>query len=216
MEKNIMRPRGFRSKKREKKEFDERVVEVSRVSRVVKGGRRIRFRALVVIGNRKGRVGMGIGKANEVANAVKKGTSQAKKNIVTVPIIAGTIPYELTATFGASRVVLKPASPGTSIVAGSSVRTVIELVGITDILSKILGSKNKINNVIATIRALSSFNPNLVRRIEEFEEKSAKTLIKSDKSQPIQSEHSKNNDKDSESVKTKKVDNKVKKSINKK
>lgn len=175
-----MRPKGFRSKKREKKEFDERVVEIARVSRVVKGGRRIRFRALVVIGDRKGRVGMGLGKANEVANAVKKGTSQAKKNIVNVPIVAGTIPYEVTARYSASRIILKPASPGTSIVAGSAVRTVIELAGYTDILSKILGSNNKINNVIATINALSSFNPKIVEKIVKFEEKNEKKVIKSE------------------------------------
>lgn len=193
MKKNIMRPKGFRSKKREKKEFDERVVEVSRVSRVVKGGRRIRFRALVVIGDRKGRVGMGIGKANEVANAVKKGVSQAKKNLLNVPIIAGTIPYETTATFGASRIVLKPASPGTSIVAGSSVRTVVELAGITDILSKILGSKNKINNVIATIGALSSFNQNIVKKIEKFEEKSNRLDLSKGKDAKNKSNIVKNN-----------------------
>ncbi len=176
-----MRPKGFKSKKREKKEFDERVVEIARVSRVVKGGRRIRFRALVVIGDRKGRVGMGLGKANEVANAVKKGTSQAKKNMVTVPIIAGTIPYEVTANFSASKIVLRPASPGTSIVAGSAVRTVIELAGYTDILSKILGSKNKTNNVIATINALSSFNPKIVEKVTKLNEKNEKIVLESAK-----------------------------------
>lgn len=165
LEKNIMRPKTMRSTEREVKEFDERVVEVQRVSRVVKGGRRIRFRALVVIGDHKGRVGTGVAKANEVAEAVRKAVSQAKKNLVNVPIIDGTIPHEVYSKFGASRIMLRPAAPGTTIVAGGSVRVVAELAGITDLLAKINGSKNKINNVHATLQALTSFNPIVVEKV---------------------------------------------------
>jgi small subunit ribosomal protein S5 len=167
-EKNIMRPRGAMGFKREPKEFDERVIEVARVSRVVKGGRRIRFRALVCIGDHKGRVGMGVAKASEVTEAVRKATTKAKKNIITVPIINGTIPHEIYSKFGSAKVMLKPATPGTTIVAGGSVRVVAELAGITDILSKIMGSSNKINNVAGTIQALSSFNPEIVARVREL------------------------------------------------
>lgn len=171
LEKNIMKRAG-RREEREQKEFDERVVEVQRVSRVVKGGRRIRFRALVVIGDHKGRLGMGVAKANEVAEAVRKATSKAKKNVVNVPVINGTIPHEVFAKYSASRIMLKPASEGTTIVAGGSVRTVVELAGITDILAKIQGSTNKINNVTATIKALCSFRPDIVERIRNISQKS--------------------------------------------
>ncbi|MEK9156053.1 MAG: 30S ribosomal protein S5 [Patescibacteria group bacterium] len=157
--------------KREPKEFEERVIEVQRVSRVVKGGRRIRFRALVVIGDRKGRVGMGVAKAGEVAEAVRKAVAQAHKNIISVPVIEGTIPHEILAKFGSAKVMLKPAAPGTTIVAGGSVRVVAELAGITDLLSKIMGSANKINNVTATLAALSAFKPSVVERMRKFAEK---------------------------------------------
>jgi len=165
MEKNIMKPRTMRTSEREVKEFDERVVEVQRVSRVVKGGRRIRFRALVVIGDHKGRVGAGVAKANEVAEAVKKATSQAKKCLINVPVIEGTIPHEVNSKYGASRIMLKPAAPGTTIVAGGSVRVVAELAGITDLLAKIQGGNNKINNVNATLKAFSSFNKSVVEKV---------------------------------------------------
>ena len=155
-EKNIMKPRSMRGEhRREEKEYDERVVEVQRVSRVVKGGRRVRFRALVVIGNHKGVIGMGVAKATEVAEAVRKSTVQAKKHLVSVPVINGTIPHEVLVKYGSARLLLKPAAPGTTIVAGGSVRVVAELAGITDMLGKIMGSSNKINNVTATIKAFS-------------------------------------------------------------
>lgn len=168
LEKNIMRPKRHSFKKREVKEFDERVLEVARVSRVVKGGRRIRFRATVAIGDHKGRVGVGCGKANEVSVAVQKAAAQAKKRVINVPIINGTIPYEILATYGAAKVLLKPASSGSSIVAGGAVRNIIELVGITDILAKILGSKSLINNSIATLNGLSSFNPEIVEKLSKY------------------------------------------------
>jgi small subunit ribosomal protein S5 len=165
--KNIMRPRSFDHEK-EKSEFEERVIEVRRVARTVAGGRRIRFRALVVIGNKKGKVGMGAAKANDVSEAVKKAVSKAKKHIVTVPIIEGTIPYEVTAKFGSAIVMLRPAASGTSIVAGGSIRAVAELAGITDLLSKMLGSSNKVNNIVAAINAFASFKDEYVAKIKKF------------------------------------------------
>ncbi len=178
LEKNIMKPRSFKRRPRAEKEFDERVVEIARVSRVVKGGRRIRFRALVVIGDRKGKIGMGVARANEVANAVKKAVSHAKKKMVDVPVIDGTIPYEVIAKHDAARVILKPAAPGTSIIAGGAVRTVVELAGITDILGKILGTRSKVNNVRAVIKALSSFDAGYVAKIRESAERAEKKLLK--------------------------------------
>lgn len=171
--KNFMRPRSFDGEK-EKSEFEERVIEVRRVARTVAGGRRIRFRALVVIGNRKGKVGMGSAKANDVSEAVRKAVSKAKKSLVTVPIIDGTIPYEVTSKFGSAVVMLRPAASGTSIVAGGSIRAVADLVGITDLLSKSLGSSNKVNNIVATIKAFSSFNPDYVAKVKKFSEKKDK------------------------------------------
>ena len=176
-EKNIMRPRGMQGNRREPSEFDERVVEVQRISRVVKGGRRIRFRALVVIGNKKGKVGMGVAKANDVSEAVRKAVAIAKKNIIFVPIIEGTIPYEITIEKGSVILVLRPAATGTSIVAGGSIRTVAELAGITDILAKSMGSSNKINNVTAAITALSSFREEYVNKIKSFSEKKSATPL---------------------------------------
>lgn len=163
-----MRPRGTFAEKREPKEYEERVIEIARVSRVVKGGRRIRFRALVVLGNRAGKVGMGVAKANEVAEAVKKAATNAKKHIKVIPIINGSIPHEVYAKHGGAKIMLKPAASGTSIVAGGSVRSVAELSGITDLLAKSLGSSNKINNVTATIKALCSFNQEVVDKVKEF------------------------------------------------
>lgn len=171
VEKNIMRPRGSYRETREPKEYEERVIEVARVSRVAKGGRRIRFRALVVLGNRNGKIGMGVAKANEVAEAVKKATASAKKHIKLIPIINGTIPHEIITKHGGARIMLKPAASGTSIVAGGSVRSVAELAGITDLLAKSLGSANKINNVTATILALTSFNQEVVDKVKKFSEK---------------------------------------------
>ena len=179
IEKNIMRPRGRQRDEREVKEFDERVVEVQRVSRVVKGGRRIRFRALMVLGDHKGRIGLGVAKATEVSEAVRKATAKAKKSIITIPVVNGTIPHEVSAKFGASKVMLKPATPGTTIVAGGSVRVVCDLVGITDVLAKIQGSNNKINNVKATIKALTMFRPDITASVRRMTEKpeAPKTLV---------------------------------------
>lgn len=139
----------------EKNPFEERVVAVDRVSRTVAGGRRIRFRTLVVIGNRSGRVGVGIAKGNEVATAAAKATKKARKNLITVPIHNDTIPHQTSYRYGSAHVILKPAPEGTSVIAGGPVRVVAELAGIRNLTSKILGAtSNKVNNVMATYEAL--------------------------------------------------------------
>jgi small subunit ribosomal protein S5 len=145
-------------KDRRASEYEERVVEISRVSRVVKGGRRIRFRILVVIGDQKGKIGYGMAKATEIAVGVKKAVAQAKKHMITVPIINDTIPYQVMHNLGSAKVFLKPASQGTSIVAGGVIRVVADLAGIKNLLSKVIGTSNKINNVKAVFEALSSFD----------------------------------------------------------
>lgn len=135
-------------------EFEEKVIQVNRVSKKTKGGNKIGFSVLVVVGDKKGRVGVGLGKAADVSSAIKKGMSYAKKHLITVPMVKTTIPHEVRIKVGAAKIILKPAPAGTGIRAGGAVRAVVEAAGIRDVVSKILGTDNKASNVYATFKAL--------------------------------------------------------------
>ncbi|MFI5241061.1 MAG: 30S ribosomal protein S5 [Microgenomates group bacterium] len=149
------------------KEFEETVVQINRISKKTKGGNQMRFSALVVVGDKKGKVGVGISKAKDVRNAIRKSIEAAKRNLITVSMSGTTIPYSVQEKFSAAKVILKPAPPGSGIIAGGPMRVVIEAAGIRDAVGKILGTKNKISNVYATLKALESITEMVKMREKE-------------------------------------------------
>lgn len=167
--------------KKEPKEFEEEVIQIDRVVRVVKGGRKLRFRATVAIGNRKGKIGIGIGKSNEVTGAIQKAIAKAKKNLIKIPLDGSTIPHSIKFKFKAARLLLLPAVPGTGLIAGGTIRKVLELAGVKDILSKSLGTTNKLNCSKVAFLALKALVPNpnmLKRKVEQKKEPEAKKETK--------------------------------------
>jgi len=150
-------------------EFEEKIIEIRRTSKVTKGGKNLSFRVVAIVGNKNGKVGLGIGKAREVPEAIRKAISAAKRNIVEVPVINGTIPHEVIGRQDASKVLLKPAAPGTGIIAGGTVRAVVELAGIQNILTKSLGSTNPLNLALATMNGLKNLlDPRKVAKLRDI------------------------------------------------
>lgn len=172
--------------KKEAKEFDEEVIQIDRVTRVVKGGRRLRFRATVAIGDRKGRVAIGLGKSNEVAGAIQKAVAKAKKSLIKVPLIQGTIPHYVKVKFKSARVLIMPASPGTGVIAGGAIRKVLDLAGVKNVLSKSFGSSNRVNASKVAIKALSVLrhNPHLKYK-QEFKEEEIKKVDEKTERKPM-------------------------------
>ena len=165
----VFEPRRADSEESEELPLTEKVVRISRVAKVVKGGRHLSFNAMVVVGNGDGQVGIGMGKADAVPDAVRKGSASARKNLISVPLKGSSIPHEITSKFGGSIVMLKPAVPGTGVIAGGSVRAVVELAGVEDILTKVRRSTNPVNVVKATVDALSKLKDPEVERAKRRE-----------------------------------------------
>jgi len=187
MNRNQYRQGGRRGREdQEPKEFDERMVHIDRVARVVKGGRRFRFRALVVVGDHKGRVGVGIAKGADVTLAIQKATDEAKKNVVTIPLYKGTLPHEAQAKVGGANILIKPAAKGTGLIAGGVVRIILEVSGVENALSKSLGSSNKANIAYATIEALEQIAPAdkwVTTKTTAKKSKVTKAVLKSEKTE---------------------------------
>ncbi len=172
--KNSRRDGGY---KKEPKEFEEEVLQIARVTRVVKGGRRLRFRATVAIGNRKGRVGVGVGKASEVVSAIQKAVSRAKASLIDVPITKGdTIPHTVRMKYKAAQMIILPASPGTGVIAGGSLRKILHLAGVKNVLSKNIGSRNTLVTAQAAIKALQVLRPVKESHAKKVEDKKNKPL----------------------------------------
>jgi len=149
-----MRQRSMSRMPNQQSEFEEQIVQINRVSKKTKGGNKVGFSALTVVGDKKGRVGVGLGKAPDVASAIRKGISYAKKHLVAAPLVNGTIPFRIDIKLGAARIMLKPAPHGSGVIAGGAVRSVVTAAGIENISSKVLGTRNKISNIYATLEAL--------------------------------------------------------------
>jgi len=169
-------PRNQGADKGADREFDQVIIDIARVTRVMAGGKRMRFRACVVIGDRKGKVGSAVAKGADVTLAVNKAVTKARKNLVSIPIINETIPHRVDVKFGAARILIKPAPKGTGIIAGGAVRMVLDLAGVSNVVAKILGTNNKINNVKATIKALQ-----MLKKVEPKVETSDKNADKAAK-----------------------------------
>lgn len=172
--------------KKEPKEFEESVIKIDRVTKVVKGGRRLRFRATVVIGNRKGKVGIGIGKSTEVTGAIQKAIAKAKKDMILVVLDGSTIPHDIKIKYKSSKILLLPAAPGTGLIAGGTIRKVLELAGIKDILSKSYGTTNKVNNTKGTFEALKGLKetPKMAKEAAKKAEKKASAAAKAKAPKP--------------------------------